>query len=114
VDFIQLAGRTYVAEHIGVRPAQLSRMITHVRCSLIAEEDEHRGPPPVVNGTAAFLRAGAPVYEIRGYSPGCRLAAYLHGRLQAYLAQHTAHGSAQPVPCSLHPGPAKPARAGGG
>jgi hypothetical protein len=77
----------------------LGRVITHVRCSLAAEEDQQRGAPPVIDRTAAFLAVGAAVYEVRGYSPSCRLAAYLHGRLQVYLAQTTVHHHIEPLPC---------------
>jgi len=75
----------------------LGRVITHVRCSLAAEEDQQRGAPPVIDRTAAFLAVGAAVYEVRGYSPSCRPAAYLHGRLQVYLAQTTVHHHIEPL-----------------
>jgi hypothetical protein len=39
---------------------------------------------------------------VRGYSLSCRLAAYLHGRLQVYLAQSTVHHHIEPLPCALH------------
>jgi hypothetical protein len=107
VDFIWLAGRSYLGEPGPITRSQLSRVISHVRCSLTAEEDGHRGSPPMVNGTASFLRAGAAVYKIRGYAPGCRVAAYLRGRLHVYLAQRTAHGSQEPAPCPPRRDPAR-------
>ncbi len=113
VDFIRLAGRSYLGEPGPIRRSQLSRVISHIRCSLTAEENGHRGSPPIVNGTASFLRAGAAVYKIRGYAPGCRVAAYLHGKLHVYLAQRTAHGSHKPVPCAPRRDPAGKAAGNG-
>ena len=55
-----------------------------------------------LNGTASFLAAGSAIYQVRGYQRSCRLAAYLHGRLQVYLAQTTVHHHSAPVPCALH------------
>src|SRR5207244_823224 len=106
IDFFQLDGRSYDAVRGPVRASQLGPVIGHIRCSLIASEDFHRGPPPIVNGTASFLPAGAPVYELRGYPPACRLAAYLCGRLQLYLAQAdmTRQPTAKPASCATQPG----------
>jgi hypothetical protein len=101
VDFLQFGGRMYVASYPPTMGAVLGRVITHVRCSLAAEEDQQRGAPPVIDRTAAFLAVGAPLYAVRGYSPSCRLAAYLYGRLQVYLAQTTVRHHAEPLPCAL-------------
>jgi hypothetical protein len=109
VDFVKLGGRTYLGRPGHINPSRLGKVVAHVRCSLIAEEDDRRQPPPVIDGTAAFLRAGAAVYEIRGSAPRCRVAAYLDGRLTVYLAQRTVHGKDEPLPCAL---PRSPARQG--
>jgi hypothetical protein len=115
VDFFQLGGRTYDGfGTLPVRASQLGPVIGHIRCSLTANEDPRLGPPPVIDGTAAFLPAGAPVYGLRGYPPACRLAAYLDGRLQVYLAQADTkdkHGHVRPAPCALRPASATPAGA---
>jgi hypothetical protein len=102
VDFLQFGGRMYIASAGPIKPSQLEHVITHVRCSLVAEEDPRRAEPPVTNRTASFLAAGSAVYQVRGYPPSCRLAAYVHGRLQVYLAQTTVHHHTAPVPCALH------------
>ena len=101
VDFLQFGGRMYIANYPPIKDAVLGHVITLVRCSLAAEEDQQRGAPPVIDRTAAFLAVGAAVYEVRGYSPSCQLAAYLHGRLQVYLAQATVHHHIEPLPCAL-------------
>jgi hypothetical protein len=102
IDFFKLGGRSYEAVRIPVRPSQLGPVIGHIRCSLTASEDPHHGAPPVINGTAAFLPAGAPVYALRGYPPSCRLAAYLDGRLQIYAARTDTDGQSAPntAPCT--------------
>lgn len=101
VDFLQFGGRMYIASYPPIKGVALGRVITHVRCSLVAEEDQRRGAAPVIDRTAAFLAAGAAVYEVRGYLASCRLAAYLHGRLQVYLAQTTVHHHIEPLLCAL-------------
>jgi hypothetical protein len=105
IDFFQLAGKSYDMVRLPVRASQLGPVIGHIRCSLIASEDPHRGPVPVVNGTASFLPAGAAVYQVRDFLPACRLAAYLHGRLQVYFAQAsvTPQRTATPVSCAERP-----------
>ncbi len=106
VDFLRYNGRSYDAGRQRVPASQLGETVTHVRCSLVAKEDQRRGPPPIINGTASFLPVGTPVYQVHGYPPACRLAAYLHGSLHLYLAraQPNAHptgpATAEVRPCA--------------
>jgi hypothetical protein len=102
VDFLRFGRHMYLAGAEPIRATDLGRVITHVRCSLAAEEDQRHAEPPLINGTASFLAAGSAIYQVRGYAPSCRLAAYLHGRLQVYLAETTVHHHAAPVPCAAH------------
>ncbi len=106
VDFLRFGGHMYVAGAQPVGATELGRVITHVRCSLVAEQDQRHAEPPLIDGTASFLEAGSTVYQVRGYAPSCRLAAYLHGRLQVYVAQTTVHHHTAPVPCASHRLPA--------
>jgi len=101
VDFLRFGGRTYLASGQPIKGAALGRVITHVRCSLASAENERRGAPPIVDGTAAFIAAGAAVYQVRGYPPGCRLAAYSVGQLRLYLAQTMVNRHSEPLPCAL-------------
>lgn len=103
IDFFQFGGRSYDAVPGPVRASQLGPVIGHIRCSLTASEDLHRGPPPIINGTASFLPVGAPIYDLRGYRPACRLAAYLCGRLQLYVAHADMEGqpTAKPASCAI-------------
>lgn len=104
VDFLQFDGRQYVAElvpAVTIRPSRLGPVVTHIRCSLAALDDHRHVGFALVNGSAAFLPAGAAVFEVRGYSPRCRLAAYVGGKLHVYLAQHDVHGHSTPTRCAL-------------
>ena len=100
VDFLRYGRRHYIASAERISASQIGRVITHVRCSLAAEEDQRRAPPPVINRTASFLAAGSAIYQVRGYPPRCRLAGYLDGRLHVYLAQTAVHHHTAPVPCA--------------
>src|SRR5215475_3182101 len=102
VDFLQLGRTMYLADAAPIKASQLGPVIAHVRCSLAAEEDQRRAGPPIISGTASFLAAGSAAYQVRGYLPSCRIAAYLHGQLQVYLAQTTVHHHTAPMPCALH------------
>jgi hypothetical protein len=104
VDFLQWAGRFYLARAGHVAPRQLGRVVTRIRCSLTAEEDQSRAAPPVTDRTAAFLPVGARVYQVHGYAAGCRVAAYGPDGLTVYLAE-AQHGSAAPapLPCAAAP-----------
>jgi len=102
VDFLRFGRDMYIAAAEPIKASKLGRVITHVQCSLDAEENPRRAEPPLINGTASFLAAGSAIYQVRGYQRSCRLAAYLHGRLQVYLAQTTVHHHSAPVPCALY------------
>ncbi len=104
VDFLQFGGRQYIAgpyPAASIGPSQLGQVITRIRCSLAARDDHRHTDIPLVDGSAAFLPAGAAIFEIRGYPPRCRLAAYWGGRLRVYLAQRDLHGHSAPVRCAL-------------
>ena len=103
VDFLRFGGHMYIASAEPIKASALGRVITHVRCSLVAEEDQRHAAPPLIDGTASFLPAGSAIYQVRGYLPNCRLAAYLHGHLNVYLAQTTVHHHAAPTSCASHP-----------
>jgi hypothetical protein len=109
VDFLASGGRQYIAgltPDVTIGPSQLGPVITHIRCSLAARDDHRHTDIPLVDGSAACLPAGTAVYEVRGYSPRCRLAGYVNGQLRVYLAQRDLHGHSAPVSCAL-PMPAR-------
>jgi hypothetical protein len=104
VDFLQFGGRQYIAgpgPAATIRPSRLGPVITHIRCSLAASDDHRHIGIPLADGSAAFLPAGAAVFEVRGYSPRCRLASYVSGQPHLYLAQHDLRGQSAPLRCAL-------------
>jgi hypothetical protein len=94
VDFLRFNGRSYDVAREHITASQLGQVVTHIRCSLTARQDQRHGPAPIINGTASFLPVGTTVYAVHGYRPACRLAAYLNGRLHVYLDQAAAPGQA--------------------
>ena len=53
--------------------------------------------------TATGLPAGTPVYAVKGFSPRCRLAAYVAGKPRAYVAMQDTAGRRGP-PAVRHEG----------
>src|SRR5260221_11921624 len=106
VDFLEFGGRTYVAglgPPVTIGASELGPVIAHIRCSVAANDDHRHAGIGLVDRSAAFLPAGAAVYEVRGYSPDCPLAGYWAGQLHVYLAQRDLHGYSAPRPCALSP-----------
>jgi hypothetical protein len=88
VNFVKLDGITYTADRPAVgrplRDADLGPVHATVRCSLRDKMDPTRAGPQ--DGDAAYLEAGSPLYEVRGYRPTFRLAARQDGRLVVFEA----------------------------
>jgi hypothetical protein len=100
VPFVYFDGQRYLdLQPVTIRGSQLDRVLFRVRCSFF-NLDPRRSTPRLINGTA-FLPAGTAVYQIRGYSPRCRLGAYMNGHLTAYLTQRDLHGKSAPQLCAL-------------
>jgi hypothetical protein len=104
VDFLQFDGRQYTAglgPVLTIRASDLGHVVTLIRCSMTTLDDHRHTGFPLVDRSAAFIPAGAAVYAVRGYSPRCRLAAYVSGQLHVYLAQHDVNGHQEPNRCAL-------------
>jgi hypothetical protein len=88
VNFVKLNGITYTADRPVVgRPlgdGDLGPVHATVRCSLRDKMDPTRQEPQ--DGDAAYLEAGSPLYQVRGYRPTFRLAARQDGRLVVFEA----------------------------
>jgi hypothetical protein len=67
-----------------LREGDLGPVHAKVRCSLREKLDPTRGEPQ--DGDAAYLDAGSPLYQVRGYRPTFRLAARQDGRLVTFEA----------------------------
>jgi hypothetical protein len=88
LNFVKLNGITYTADRPAVgrmlREGDLGPVQTTVRCSLREKMDPTRQEP--LDGDAAYLDAGSPLYQVRGYQPTFRLAARQDGRLVIFEA----------------------------
>ena len=76
--------------------SQIGSVVTRIQCSMATYPDTHAPPSRLADNTATALSAGTPVHAVRGFSPRCRLAAYVAGQPRTYVAvNNTQHG---PVP----------------
>ena len=76
--------------------AQIGSVVIRIRCSMATYPDTHAPPSRFADDTATALSAGTPVHAVKGFSPRCRLTAYVAGHPRTYVAvNNTPHG---PVP----------------
>lgn len=76
--------------------SQTGLVLTRIQCSMATYPDTRAVPTRWANDTATALPAGTPVHAVKGFSPRCRLAAYVAGQPRTYVAvTSTTHG---PVP----------------
>jgi hypothetical protein len=89
IDFVRFGGVTYyVADHGVGRPitaGDLGPEIARVRANPPTSGSPLAYRPR--DGDAAYVAVGSPVFSVRGYRPGFRLAASHHGRLRLYEAE---------------------------
>jgi hypothetical protein len=71
---------------VRITASQIGAVIARIRCSMATYPDTHAPPSHEANDTATALSAGTPVHAVKGFSPRCRLAAYVAGRPRAYVA----------------------------
>ncbi len=78
---------------VHVTAAQIGSVLTRIQCSMATYPDTHAPPSYLANDTATALSAGTPVHAVKGFSPRCRLAAYVAGKPRTYVAvNNTKHG----------------------
>jgi hypothetical protein len=76
--------------------SQIGSVVTRIQCSMATYPDTHAPPSRLADNTATALSAGTPVHAVKGFSPRCRLAAYVASHPRTYVAvNNTQHG---PVP----------------
>ena len=76
--------------------SQIGSVVIRIQCSMATYPDTHAPPSRLADNTATALSAGTPVHAVNGFSPRCRLAAYVAGHPRTYVAvNNTQHG---PVP----------------
>lgn len=80
---------------VHITASQIGSVVTRIRCSMATYPDTHALPSHWADDTATALPAGTPVHAVSGFSPRCRLAAYVAGRPRTYVAVNgTKHGPA--------------------
>ena len=88
VNFVKLNEITYTADRPAVGrmlgEGDLGSVQATVRCSLREKMYPKRRDP--LDGDAAYLEAGSPLYRVHGYRPTFRLAARQDGRLVLFEA----------------------------
>ncbi len=92
VNFVRFGGITYLANfNVGreLQAADLGPQFAAVRSRL--EGNVHDASYQTEDGDAAFLDAGTPVYQVRGYAPTFRLAARQDGKLVLFEADTNPH-----------------------
>jgi hypothetical protein len=81
---------------VRITTSQVGAVVTRIQCTMSTYPGTIAAPTHWANDTATFLTAGTPVHAVKGFSPQCRLAAYVSGHPRAYVAvKQTTHG---PVP----------------
>ncbi len=81
---------------VHITASQTGSVLTRIQCSMATYPDTRTVPSHMPNDTATALPAGTPVHVVKGFSPRCRLAAYVDGKPRTYVAvDNTKHG---PVP----------------
>ena len=100
VDYIDSISHDSVSyeylPNVHITASQTGSVLTRIQCSMATYPDTRTVPSHMPNDTATALPAGTPVHVVKGFSPGCRLAAYVDGQPRTYVAVNdTNHG---PVP----------------
>jgi len=82
--------------NVRITTSQVGSVVTRIQCSMATYPDTHAPPSHWADDTATELSAGTPVHAVKGFSPRCRLMAYMAGHPRTYVAvNNTSHG---PVP----------------
>ena len=79
---------------VHITASQTGSVLTRIQCSMSTYPATRTVPSHMPDDTVTALRAGTPVYVVKGFSPRCRLAAYVDGQPRTYVAvTPTKHGS---------------------
>jgi hypothetical protein len=79
---------------VHITASQTGSVLTRIQCSMATYPDTVAIPSRMPDDTATALAAGTPVHVVKGFSPRCRLAAYVDGQPRTYVAvDSTKHGS---------------------
>jgi hypothetical protein len=86
--------------NVPITAAQTGSVLTRTRCSMSTYPATSTVPDRMPNDTASALPAGTPVYLVKGFAPGCRLAAYVDGKPRTYVAMNNAEHGPVPRACA--------------
>jgi hypothetical protein len=89
IDFVQVNGTLFYAGYRppagrGLRDADLGAQVSVVRCQLAQHQVEE--PGTLLDGDAAYLDPGTPLFSVTGYRPSFRLAARREDQLVLFEA----------------------------
>ncbi len=85
---------------VRITASQTGPVVTRIRCSMATYPDTHAPPAHWADDTATALSAGTPVRAVKGFSPRCRLAAYVAGRPRTYIAVNETKRGPVPRACA--------------
>jgi len=119
LPFIQIGSQQFIAQLDGVPPlarSDLREQVATVTCRIadLTESEREGVVGGFLDGNAAYLVAGTPVYAVAGYDPGCRVAAIQDGVIDVYLAHHEVNDHSVPTDCALKEDAAQKAGQDGG
>ena len=119
VPFIQIGSQQFIAQLDGVPPlarSDLREQVATVTCRIadLTESGREGVVGGFLDGNAAYLVAGTPVYAVAWYDPGCRVAAIQDGVIDVYLAHHEVNDHSVPTDCALKEDAAQKAGQDGG
>jgi len=85
---------------VHITASQTGSVLTRIRCSMSTYPATRKVPSRMPDDTATALPAGTPVYLVKGFAPGCRLAAYVDGKPRTYVAVTPAEHGPVPRACA--------------
>jgi hypothetical protein len=86
--------------NVHITAAQTGSVLTRIRCSMSTYPATSTVPDHMPNDTATALPAGTAVYLVKGFAPGCRLAAYVDGKPRTYVAMKNTKHAPAPRACA--------------
>ena len=119
VGFIQIGNQQFVAQRDGFHTLtrdDLREQVATVTCRIadLTESGREGVAGGFLDGNAAYLVAGTPLYAVAGYDPACRVAAIQDGVIDVYFAHHEVNDHSVPTECALKEDAPQEAGQGGG
>lgn len=112
VPFIVLNGQEFVSqldEVPAMTRGDLGEQVATVSCRIAdLTQDSSKGvvgefPTDYLDGNAAYLTVGTPIYAVDGFPTSCRVAVIEGGKVIPYLAHHEANNKSVAMGCATTP-----------